>query len=393
MTLKHHEQSAEPRYDAGTLQKVTALAQQLQTKRQETLTVRDMEAIGAEVGLDPAFIHEALEQLTPARPAGELDAARLAEFRALLTGYSIPLLWGTIAFFSSLGNSAALITFFTLVAPLPLAALTGFLAGRRGMAFWSGVTLVAALAPTLARLMLGGDDRPGEEMAILAPYLLFGGPLAGLIGWQGAKVREHYFPLPSSKAKLPVSRPALIKLLFALQTQLEAQKQRRAFLSVDVVGSSEMKQSGPDLAVEHSFGQFRQWVEETVRRHRGQVQSAAGDGMMAAFESDGDALRAARDLQDGMDAFNAQHNRLPTPFRIRCGVSAGEVAVEEGAPIGHLQSPVLDRAAALQKRAEPGDILVGGELAGAAFAELGRLVSLPEPVHGEAAFSWRAGAE
>jgi hypothetical protein len=70
-------------------------------------------------------------------------------------------------------------------------------------------------------------------------------------------------------------------------------------------------------------------------------------------------------------------------------VSAGEVALEEGMPLGHLQSPVIDRAAVLQKHAEPGDILVGGEVTAAALVELGGLAPLPEPVAGETAFSWR----
>jgi class 3 adenylate cyclase len=170
---------------------------------------------------------------------------------------------------------------------------------------------------------------------------------------------------------------------------LESQKQHRAFLSVDVVGSSEMKRSAPELAVEHSFGQFRRWVEEMARAHGGEVQSAAGDGMMGLFPTDAGAVRAARQLQEGLPRFNAEQNHLSMPFRVRCGVSAGEVAIEEGVPLGHLQSPVIDRAAALQKRAEPGDILVSAEVTAAALAELGRLEALPEPVVGAPAFSWR----
>jgi class 3 adenylate cyclase len=57
-----------------------------------------------------------------------------------------------------------------------------------------------------------------------------------------------------------------------------------------------------------------------------------------------------------MAAFNTKHNHLPTPFRIRCGVSSGTVAIVDGTPIGHLQSAVIDRAANLQKSAQPGGI-------------------------------------
>jgi class 3 adenylate cyclase len=186
-----------------------------------------------------------------------------------------------------------------------------------------------------------------------------------------------------------LSREELLHLLFELHRRLEAQKQHCAFLSVDVVHNSEMKRAGTPLTVEYSFGQFQRWVTEVVQRWGGEIQSAAGDGMMGLFPSDAEALRAARQLQEELARFNAERNRLPLPFRIRCGVSAGEVAVEAGEAIGHLQSAIIDRAAALQKRAEPGGILVSGEVAATALIELGPVTPLEEPIGGEPAFAWK----
>jgi class 3 adenylate cyclase len=157
-----------------------------------------------------------------------------------------------------------------------------------------------------------------------------------------------------------------------------------------VAAASEMKRDESELAVEYSFIRFREWVEVEAARCGGRVQSAAGDGITCVFPDDASALRAARRLQAGIDAFNAEHNRLRTPFRLRCGVSAGLVAVDAGMPALH--NPVVDRAAALQSRSAPGDIVVSGELASAALVELGSLSALPEPVHGEPAFSWQGRA-
>src|SRR5581483_2804731 len=140
-------------------------------------------------------------------------------------------------------------------------------------------------------------------------------------------------------------------------------KQHRAFLSVDVVHSSEMKLGEPELAVEYSFGQFQSWVEESVRSLGGEVQSAAGDGLMCVFREDAAAVRAAGLLQQGMAAFNAARNRLATPFRIRCGVASGEVPAVPQGSLGRVHSPVIDRAAVLQKQAEPGGVVVSRELA------------------------------
>src|SRR5262249_53066814 len=153
-----------------------------------------------------------------------------------------------------------------------------------------------------------------------------------------------------------------------------------------------MKQSGPELAAEYSFSQFRSWVERAARDWGGQVQSAAGDGFMAVFPSDAAAVRAARHLQEDLPRFNAQQNHLPVPFRIRCGVSAGDVAIEPGTPPGHLHSAVVDRAAALQKQADPGDILVDGSVSPAALQEIGLSPTPGDPAAAGRVYSWRGGA-
>jgi adenylate cyclase len=121
------------------------------------------------------------------------------------------------------------------------------------------------------------------------------------------------------------------------------------------------------------------------------LQSHAGDGVMCLFPTDSQAVRAARQLQEGIARFNAEQNRLPMPFRLRCGVSVGDVPIEEGQPLGHMQSPVIDRAAILQKRAEPGDILISGDIAAAALMELDGAAPLLQPGSAETVFSWRAG--
>jgi hypothetical protein len=65
--------------------------------------------------------------------------------------------------------------------------------------------------------------------------------------------REGSFPFVT--ARQPVSRPALLNLLFTLQHQLEGQEQHRAFLSVDVVGPSEREQA-PGLFSVRAVGPF-----------------------------------------------------------------------------------------------------------------------------------------
>jgi class 3 adenylate cyclase len=334
MTLRRSEEGpGEPRYDAQTLRKVTALAERLQSRHQATWSAQDIESIGREVGLDPAFMRQALAQLEQKAPA---PATAIAP-------------------------------------PAPR--------GARALAkaWWAAGWVVPFVLVILGEAIF-------HEAISAALFFLGWGIYIG-----GGIFLSHSVEEEAPQLTAPVSRAALLEMLFALQRQLEGQQLHRAFLSVDVVGSSDMKQSGPALAAEYSFGQYRRWVEETARACGGEMQSAAGDGVMCMFPTDEGALRAARFLQEDQARFNRDQNRLPVPFRIRCGVSAGQVAVEEGTPLGHMHSPVIDRAAALQKRAEPGDILLGSEVAAAALMELGSATRLPEPVAGQPAFSWRAG--
>jgi len=345
MSLRHeppHE--SETRYDPAMMGKVAAMAQRLQARHQDQLTAREMEEIGAEVGLEPSFVRAALRRMTE-KPAQAMQAVQTLPDR------------------------------ISRLSTRQLQAIS--------KAWWSaGWTL-----PFVLMMALGAFTDFGPQMT--------GGFFTGWLIYIGGGVYFSHMAGDSEAPKAlepsrPVSRTQMLEALFSLQRQLEGQKQYRAFLSVDVVGSSNMKRGAPELAVEYSFNQFRIWVEYVVRSCGGEMQSAAGDGMMCVFHRDVDAVRAARALFDGLHRFNAEHNRLPVPFDLRCGVSAGHVAMEPGTPLGYLHSPVIDRAAALQKHAQPGMVVVGSEVTGAALAQLDSVSALPDPGDGQPAFCWQS---
>lgn len=332
----------EPRYDEDTLRRATALAQRLQSQSRDTYTAGEIERIGSEVGLDDRFIREALARLM--RPV-TLRETRTADAHTLLT-YSRAWWAAGWAF------------------PFAMTFVGGSADAGPGFMFFLGWAVYIA----------GGILLKGKATAALQ---------------KGEEARRQAL-LPSPVAG-NLSRQELLDLFFNLRGQLEGEKQHRAFLSVDVVGSSQLKHAGSELEVEYSFGQFHRWLEEIVRRCGGMVHSSAGDGFMAVFKEDQHAVAAARLLQEGMAGFNAHLNRLSQPFSIRCGLSSGPVAMSETARVGEVHSRIIDRAAILQKSADAGDILVGQEMAGAALAELGGLAVASEPVLGEKVFSWRSG--
>src|SRR5438094_10522081 len=90
------ESTQERRYDPVVLQKVTALAERLQSRQHETLTAREIESIGAEVGLAPAFVRQALTLLTAEPPPVPLKEGVKRRFWTRAAPWAIPPLWAFI---------------------------------------------------------------------------------------------------------------------------------------------------------------------------------------------------------------------------------------------------------------------------------------------------------
>ena len=99
--LQHEAPQNEPRYDAETLRKVTALAHELKERQQETLSAREIETIGEEVGLERRFMQEALAQVVSPRivtpPTATSEAIRLHRLKAFMAawwaaGWTLPLI-------------------------------------------------------------------------------------------------------------------------------------------------------------------------------------------------------------------------------------------------------------------------------------------------------------
>lgn len=417
MSMMHnaHEEESERRYDPDTLRKVTALAARLQSEHQEKLSVHDMERIGAEVGLEPTFIRKALEQHNEhqanttvslngeetelpsntqvstrgqSQTTGELLTPK-SEYYAAVTAFSLPLIWGSLAYMTK--SAADLTAIMTLVTPAPLAALLGFLSGRRGMGAAAAMTLVVALAPSFPFLFFNGSADMGSTFGAMFAYTFCATPMLLGLGYLGATLRER---ISSADTEQTAETQEAVSAQTAERKQAaEAPKVNRihrACLSIDLVDPTALRQCAQGGLVETTFVQYRQWVEEVARSAGGALHSSVGDSMLFLFPTDASALKVARRLQEGIPSFNAALNRLPLPFQMRCGVSSGEISEEVSSTLHHLHSPMFDRAATLQHRAAPGDIVVSGEIAAAALVELETLTPLSEPVFGATAFSWRS---
>ena len=393
---------AETRYDTPTLEKAIRLAGQLQSQHHDSLTAREIEAIGVEVGLEPVFIQQALTQLaapssaqplpvssqkaTSLQNSNKISAVQVATFSTLMA--LLPALYLVLAVAADAERRGAAAGSDCLLMSLACGGL-GYLSGRRRAGLYAGSALFLVFL-----LRIAAHSHAVRHGAWLHYTLLYF-PVMSSMGAAGGWLREHFAPLKRETAPQNIattlSRADMLQTFYALQQQLQDQKQHRAFLSVDVAQSSQLKSGAGELAVEYSFGQLRTWVEAIVHAHKGSLQAAAGDGMMCMFPQNADALRAARQIQQQIGQFNQLHNRLPGLVQVRCGVSAGSVAIETQTPIGHLQSVVIDRAAWLQKQGQPGAIMVSAELAADALVELGSLHPVADDAGGETVFAWQPG--
>lgn len=504
----------ERRYDPDTLRRMTEVATRLQHDHYDKITAGEMESIGAEVGLKPEFVQQALAQMDAEHANAEqeqrqqeaaqqaeqytLQQRKLqqkqqlqsgktlnqtqatgtkAEFYSVCAALAAPLLFGLLAYhFKSAADGSFInprtnaIQLFTLIAPVPLALLQGFAAGKRRVGFMAAAALIFALAPTVP--FLGAVSAAQYQQILtdilshlpeMVAYTLLAVPIAGAFGVMGAWMRQRYFPFAGSRTRddaqathqngqqniqhkeygsaqygnaqyaptgqqnvpyqQPFAQPAPQRmppahtqamhltpaayahaylpyqdqtpvnqaflhqnaanqtLPTATGTTHAAQSLRRAYLSVDVADLDSLRQSATLAAVDYSFGQLRAWTEAIVHICGGSVHHDAAVGLLASFPTDAQAARAARLMQERVSEFNHALNRLPVPFRLRCGLSAGEGA-------NAANSAARERSQSLLRTAKAGDTLVGSEMGAAILSEMGPVA--PASSVGVAdAFVWR----
>lgn len=197
------------------------------------------------------------------------------------------------------------------------------------------------------------------HMTVGDPYILPAVVIAGTFGsWlvnEVVRKNRDKFGLkdPATERKL------LLQQLVEIQEKLRGGEQEVTFLSVDIVGSTKMKEQADSLSVEYTFGEYHQFVERNVRRFAGRIHSTAGDGVTAAFESPQQAFGAARSLQSSLMEFNMYKNRIGQTITVRCGIHTGKVVAPDASDIKSLNfAQVIDIAAHVQKACPPGGVAI-----------------------------------
>lgn len=197
-------------------------------------------------------------------------------------------------------------------------------------------------------------DTPSTNSLLLIPFVVGGAVFGALMQ---AVISSFHSKLGIKDPK--EERQELLRQLVDLQDKLRSGEQSMTFLSLDIVGSTRMKQSSDPLSVEFTFTEYHNFVDAITRKHGGRVHSTAGDGVTCAFEHPQQAFAAARNIQTGLVELNTFRNKIGVPIVLRAGIHSGAVVAPKPGDIQSLNfAHVIDIAAHLQKECPPGGIAV-----------------------------------
>ena len=123
-------------------------------------------------------------------------------------------------------------------------------------------------------------------------------------------------------------------------------------LITDMEGSTaEMEGRGDTIGME-VIRTHERLVRDVVTAHGGREIKSMGDGFMIAFETPAKGIACALDVQQALQAHNAEHP--DQPIRVRMGMNAGPV-IEEG---GDLYGTTVNAASRIAAKARSGQVLV-----------------------------------
>ncbi len=135
-------------------------------------------------------------------------------------------------------------------------------------------------------------------------------------------------------------------------TQASGHTEMRSVLFTDLVGSTELRVRLGEERADELRRVHDRLLSEAVTAHGGEVVKGLGDGIMATFTSASDAVAAAVAVQQAVDLHGRRSGQAA--YRVRVGVSVGDVALESGDVFG---VPVVE-ASRLCATANAGEILV-----------------------------------
>ncbi|MEX1124984.1 MAG: adenylate/guanylate cyclase domain-containing protein, partial [Acidimicrobiia bacterium] len=124
----------------------------------------------------------------------------------------------------------------------------------------------------------------------------------------------------------------------------------QTFLFTDIEASTRLWEEHPD-EMAAALARHDSILTEAIDQARGKVLKTTGDGMIAVFDSGGDAVAATIGAQRAL----AAEEWGPTgPLRVRMGVHSGETESRDGDFFG----PAMNRTARIMAAGHGGQVLL-----------------------------------
>jgi len=202
-------------------------------------------------------------------------------------------------------------------------------------------------------------------------------------------------PLPAAKTAVMAAdseeaREELVRKYREIEQALkEAKRKRCTFLSIDVVGSTQMKEGASDINITATFRAYEDLLKRTFLLNRAWKQAWTPDGVMICFLDRDKALASAKTILEKLELFNRRDNKLNTPFQIRSGMNEGDVAIFDDTNLEKVVDHVIDVAGHMQKHAAPDTLWLSDELY-QALEDRSGFGPVNTVVDGLAAYEWKA---
>jgi class 3 adenylate cyclase len=167
---------------------------------------------------------------------------------------------------------------------------------------------------------------------------------------------ENTAPRPESLAEKLERKREMEKEQFTMMTDLYGHYRNGTFLSIDIVGSTRLKEGEDSLKVMQAFQAFHRFISENIYGSLGSVFS--GDGVMCLFGEAPEAVNAALRILKGLEKFNKEESQLKKYLNVRVGINSGTILADVVKDLGKVTERNIDIAGHLQKFARPGEMLI-----------------------------------
>ncbi len=201
----------------------------------------------------------------------------------------------------------------------------------------------------------------------------------------GASAFGDFASIPADSEK---ARGDLLERYRQIEDALKSSRRKRcAFLSVDVVGSTAMKQGETETAISATFKAYEEMLNDIFERHAAWKTAWTPDGVMVCFLQVDLAVAAGQHVLRSLKEFNQRRNKLRTSFRVRCGLNEGEVTIFEDSKLEKVVDHTIDVAGHMQKEGRPNALWLGASVHHE-LADKAGFRRLNQEVDGMIVFEW-----